>query len=75
MELTIQQPYQAFFKDVKHTIQHAQLTTAITVNQELVKLYRTIGTMIVVKQRDAERGDKIVGQLAKDLRSHFPGLT
>ena len=74
MSLSTNTDYHHFLGTVKQEIQNAQLQASIQVNQALVLLYRTIGTMILHKQAEADRGEKIVPQLAKDLRRAFPSI-
>lgn len=46
----------------------------VKVNQELLFLYWQIGGLILEKQKNANRGDKILEQLAQDLKKAFPNM-
>lgn len=66
--------YTEFLSSVKQRIQQAQVKAALAVNQELLLLYRQIGKHILEVQTNAERWDKIIPQLAKDLKEAFPTM-
>lgn len=67
--------YRALLGEVKERIRSAQYEALKAVNKELVGLYWDIGRMIVERQTDAEHGTAIAEQLAKDLRTEFPGIS
>lgn len=46
----------------------------ITVNQELIEIYRDIGKTIHEQQQTSKWGESIVEQLANDLQNSFPGM-
>ena len=66
--------YKEFLASVKQRIQQAQIKAAIKVNQELLFLYWQIGKHILEVQANAERWDKVILQLSKDLKESFPGM-
>lgn len=66
--------YKNFLLQVKQRIQQAQVRAMVTVNKELILLYREIGQSILDRQEKSNWGDKIVDQLAKDLKQEFPGM-
>jgi predicted nuclease of restriction endonuclease-like (RecB) superfamily len=67
--------YDEFLKDLKNRIRSAQVKAALAVNRELVLLYWQIGRQILARQKLEGWGAKVVGQLAKDLKSEFPDMT
>lgn len=60
--------------DLKHQIQEAQIRAAVSVNRELIRLYWSIGALIISKQSNHGWGEKIVARLANDLRNAFPEM-
>jgi len=64
--------YIEFLDNLKNKIRKAQYQAYRTVNKQLVKLYRDIGKSIVKKQEKLGWGQKIIQQLADDLRKEFP---
>ena len=66
--------YLEFLRVIKTQVQSAQIKAAIAVNTELLKLYWWIGGQIVDKQKEEGWGTGIIGRLAKDLLSEFPGV-
>ncbi len=78
---TMSKPIQKLPKDyakllsaVKERIRTAQYEALKRVNKELINLYWDIGKLITAQQQDANFGDSIVDQLAKDLQKEFPGI-
>jgi predicted nuclease of restriction endonuclease-like (RecB) superfamily len=67
--------YDEFLRDLKDRIRSAQVKAALAVNRELVLLYWQIGRQILARQTLEGWGAKVVGQLAKDLKSEFPNMT
>jgi predicted nuclease of restriction endonuclease-like (RecB) superfamily len=67
--------YDEFLRDLKDRIRSAQVKAALAVNRELVLLYWQIGRQILARQKLEGWGAKVVGQLAKDLKSEFPDMT
>ena len=66
--------YAKLLSAVKERIRTAQYEALKKVNKELISLYWDIGKLISVQQQDANFGDSIVDQLAKDLQKEFPGI-
>ena len=68
-----------FYRDLlvegKERIRSAQYEALRAVNKELVGIYWDIGRIIVEQQTDAEHGAAMAEQLAKDLRTEFPGIS
>lgn len=61
-------------QDLKDRIAQAQYAALRTVNQELINLYWDIGHTIVEKQEQIGWGRSVVEQIARDLKSAFPGV-
>ena len=72
--LTNTDAYKAFIQDVKRRIQTAQIKAAVTVNQELLRLYWDLAGRIVAKQQDSAWGDGFLPQMSRDLQSEFPDM-
>ena len=70
----ITQEYKQFLFDIKSKIQSAQLKAHIKANEEMLKLYWEIGSMIISKQKESSWGDKILENISKDLKEEFPAL-
>ena len=66
--------YAETLTNLKHKISEAQLRAAISVNRELIHLYRNIGSSIIEKQTSSGWGSKVVDRLANDLRAAFPQM-
>lgn len=74
MSKIINDEYLNWLQSIKHKIRSTQIKAAIAVNQELIQFYWELGRMIVEKQAESSWGDKIIEQLAKDLKKEFPDL-
>jgi predicted nuclease of restriction endonuclease-like (RecB) superfamily len=66
--------YQDLLARLKSQIQTAQVQAAVSVNQELVRLYWRIGKDILTRQKEDGWGTQVIERLAKDLRSEFPDM-
>jgi len=66
--------YPVFLTELKERIQTAQVMAALSVNRELVLLYWQIGRDILLRQRDAGWGAKVIDRLSHDLRAAFPEM-
>ncbi len=64
--------YQQWLVEIKQKIRTSQLSAVLKVNLELLNLYWEIGKELTEKQDHAGWGDKIISQLAIDLRQEFP---
>ena len=60
--------------EIKNQIQEAQLKAAVSVNQELIRLYWNIGKIIAEKQENSGWGTSVIEKLAKDLQNEIPGV-
>ena len=66
--------YKVFLKQIKNKIQSSQIKAAVSVNQEMLKLYWFIGSEIVKKQKTANWGDGLLKQVSADLKKEFPEM-
>lgn len=66
--------YRAFLTDLKDRVRRAQLSASLSVNQELIRLYWSIGRDILARQAALGWGSKVVAQLAHDLRAALPEM-
>ena len=65
--------YTEWIAEVKARVRATQFRAARAANTEVLQLYWSIGHDILVRQRDAEWGTKIVQQVSNDLMKEFPG--
>jgi hypothetical protein len=63
--------YASLLAELKERIRTARLRAAVTVNQELILLYWSLGRDILDRQTEAGWGAKIIDRLAADLRRDF----
>jgi predicted nuclease of restriction endonuclease-like (RecB) superfamily len=66
--------YSSFIIDIKQRIQSAQIKAAVSVNQELLRLYWELGAKIVGKQAQTSWGDGFLRQMSADLQKAFPDM-
>ncbi len=66
--------YKIFITQIKNRIQSSQIKAAISVNQEMLKLYWFIGSEIVKKQETSHWGDGFLKQISVDLKKEFPDM-
>ncbi|SEJ80922.1 Predicted nuclease of restriction endonuclease-like (RecB) superfamily, DUF1016 family [Sphingobium sp. AP50] len=67
--------YAALLDELKERIRTARLRAAVTVNQELIRLYWSIGNDILSRQDAEGWGARVIDRLAQDLRRDFPDMT
>jgi len=73
-DLMGQAEYAKFLDELKERIRNAQTRAILTINKELISLYRDIGKRIVETQEEMGWGKGVVEQLAFDLRREFPDV-
>jgi predicted nuclease of restriction endonuclease-like (RecB) superfamily len=66
--------YPALLEELKARIRAAQLRAALTLNQETILLYWSIGQDLASRFAAEGWGTKVVDRLAKDLGTEFPGV-
>jgi hypothetical protein len=66
--------YAELLEELKQRIRTARIRAALSVNRGLIRLYWEIGKAILNRQQSARWGDKILDQLATDLRREFPDM-
>lgn len=66
--------YDSLLNGLKARIKQAQLKAALSVNQELILLYWSIGKDILTQETKQGWGAKVVARLASDLKSDFPEM-
>lgn len=74
MSLTIDDDYKNWIIEVKSKIRSAQMKAALSVNAALIEFYWDLGRMIAEKQTQSSWGNKIIEQIASDLKSEFPAM-
>lgn len=60
--------------ELKTRILKARVKVVVAANKELIKLYWEVGQTISKRQLEGNWGDKLVEQLATDIRSSFPEI-
>lgn len=66
--------YRDWVKSLKERIRSTRLKTVISANRALIHFYWDLGQVIVEKQTESQWGDKVIPQLAKDLKEAFPEM-
>jgi predicted nuclease of restriction endonuclease-like (RecB) superfamily len=72
--LTLPTDYGHWLKSLKSRIATARQRAALTVNQELIKLYHSIGKDILHRQANEGWGAKVIQRLSRDLGEAFPDM-
>jgi len=63
--MTADKEYKKWIVELKAKIQSAQIKAAVTVNRQLLELYRELGREIYEKQKRSAWGDGLIEQVAK----------
>lgn len=66
--------YISTLAELKKQVQECQGRAITAANKELVRLYWTIGKIIVERQENNGWGSKFIDKLTKDLQNEFPGI-
>lgn len=66
--------YADWIKSVLSRIKRTQVSTAIGINQQLIRLYWSIGEDIVRMQKTSKYGDALLYQMSEDLQRSFPDM-
>lgn len=66
--------YRQVLNSIVSKIKAAQTRAMISVNRELIEVYKDIGKTIHEQQKIAKWGSSVVEQLAIDLQNSFPGM-
>lgn len=74
MDISKQNDYIAWLKDIKSEIYTLQIKSAIAVNTGMLSFYWDLGKSIAEKQDRNKWGNAIVEQLSKDLYKEFPTM-
>ena len=72
--LTLPTDYGHWLKSLKSRIATARQRAALTVNQELIQLYHSIGKDILQRQANEGWGAKVIQRLSRDLGEAFPDM-
>lgn len=67
--------YRSFINQIKQSITQARTKAVRSVNIELIGLYYSIGKQIVLKQKESNWGEDLIGQIEIDLKTSFPDLS
>jgi predicted nuclease of restriction endonuclease-like (RecB) superfamily len=67
--------YQHWLEQVKSRIRTARIKASLAANAELISFYWDLGKMIIEKQSQTSWGDKLIEQVANDLKVDFPDMT
>ncbi len=66
--------YVDFLKELKLRISSSPLRASLSINRELILLYRDIGRIILERHSSQGCGAKIIDRIASDLRNEFPDI-
>ncbi len=66
--------YPQILEDIKTGIRQARLKAVLSANAHMLSLYWQIGKTILEQQQQANWGDKVIQQLADDLKREFPDM-
>ena len=72
-DLDLGSEYKDFLNSIKAKVRNAQIRASLAVNEQLLRLYWSIGKDILAKQALLCWGSGVIDQLSADLTSHFPG--
>lgn len=67
--------YAATLAAIKRQVQETQIRSTLSANKELIKLYWSIGKIIVEKQQKNGWGSNVIETLAQDLQNSFSGVS
>jgi predicted nuclease of restriction endonuclease-like (RecB) superfamily len=74
MEMILDDEYKEWLLGLKSKIRSMQLKAAVAVNSALIEFYWELGRMITEKQSQTKWGDKLIDQVARDLKTEFPDM-
>lgn len=74
MEMILDAEYKEWLIGLKLKIRSMQLKAAVAVNSALIEFYWELGRMITEKQSQTKWGDKLIDQVARDLKTEFPDM-
>ena len=66
--------YPDLLKKLKEQIRRAQTKAAISINEEMIRLYWNIGRQIIERQEAEGWGSQVTKKLSKDLIKEFPKM-
>lgn len=67
--------YKNWITSLKDKIRSAQLKAAFSVNEQMILLYWEIGKSVVEAQATQQWGNKVIEQMAKDLKLELPEVS
>jgi predicted nuclease of restriction endonuclease-like (RecB) superfamily len=73
-DLAMDKEYVEWLSEIKLKIRKAQIKAALSVNAELLSFYWELGEDIMIKQKAAKWGSKLIPQLSRDLMDEFPQM-
>lgn len=75
IEKTDNSHYKTLLLQIVNHIEKAKTKAIVTVNQQLIHLYWSVGSLILKLQDQSDWGSKITLQLSKDLKRSFPSMS
>lgn len=73
--LYLNNEYKLWLEEVKNRIRHTQTKAILLANEQLIRLYWSIGTDIVRLKAEAQWGTGVIDKLSQDLKEEFPGMS
>lgn len=67
--------FEELLEELKDKVAKAQFKAALSVNQELIKLYWDMGKSIIERQKNEKWGAAVIEKIGKELQKAFPGIS
>lgn len=71
---SLDRAYQDFLRDIKIQVVQSRIEAARAVNRSLIRLYWSLGQLIVERQEALGWGKAVVERLSADLKAEFPEM-
>ncbi len=72
--MNIDEEYKKWIEDIRNRYKHQQIKAAVSVNQEMIEFYWSIGKDIIEKSAESKWGSGFFDNLSKDMRIALPGV-
>lgn len=72
--MLLTEDYQLWFNELKIFVKNSQIKAKLSVNSQMILMYRRLGLEISTKINSTDWGSKLIEQLSRDLKSEFPEI-